>query len=324
MNKYIHKWFLRALVAAAFLAGLGAKAPKQAVSSLDADLNSAANKGDVAKMSECLAAGANINNTHGFINHATPLMLAIMGGKKNRDAIQLLLDREADLSPTDSEGMTALLYAMYVGNAEAVQMLVDKGAKVNTKNKHGMTPLLGAFTSFRGDEAAKVAESLIKAGADVNVRYDGVTPFIVAVSMGLYPTARLMVEKGADVNAKTEAGVPVLMFALYGGDAMGLSSSKAQPDKVDRELIKLMVAKGADVNAGTRDGITPLFLAASIDIELVRLMLDKGANVNATTKDGFTVLKFIGEKGNPEIIKALRDAGAREPEGGLKGSRPKT
>jgi ankyrin repeat protein len=277
---------------------------------IDFELGKAANAGDITKVKELINKGADVNNTKGF-NKTTPLMSAIMGGEKSIEAVKILLEKGANVNDKDSEDMSPLLWAVYTGNVEELKLLISKGADVNAKNIHGMTPLLGAFTL--GSDGAKIlAEPLINAGADVNVNTRGVTPLLIALGKGMYETAKLLVNKGADVNANNEKGVTALMFALIGGGDMSIAMPGSRPREVDTELINLLLVKGADVNAKTDAGLTPLFFAVTLNADIVKLLLDKGANVNAKTKNGKTLLGFIKEKGNPEVIRMLKEAGAKD------------
>jgi ankyrin repeat protein len=61
-------------------------------------------------------------------------------------------------------------------------------------------------------------------------------------------TGRLLLDKGADVNANSALGETALIKALKHGDP-------------DIELVKLLVAAGTDINAATSDGKTALSLA---------------------------------------------------------------
>ena len=73
-------------------------------------------------------------------------------------------------------------------------------------------------------------------------------------------TVTLLVENGADVNAKDSDGKPVIFSALVG----------TRP--VDLEILKFLISKGADVNIRDAQGNTPLFYAfgnqAAVDILL--------------------------------------------------------
>jgi DNA-binding NarL/FixJ family response regulator len=77
---------------------------------------------------------------------------------------------------------------------------------------------------------------------------------------------RLLLERGADVNAAAASGMtPVIAAAASNGPVA---------------VLRLLIEHGADVNAAAKpDGITALMLAASIpgNVEKVRLLVAAGA-----------------------------------------------
>ena len=75
-------------------------------------------------------------------------------------------------------------------------------------------------------------ESLLDRGADVNVRagYYGWTPLMVAVYYGHPDIAKLLIERGANVNARDRYGHTPLAFAKHHGK---------------KEIIKLLENAGA-------------------------------------------------------------------------------
>ena len=78
-------------------------------------------------------------------------------------------------------------------------------------------------------------------------------------------TVTLLVENGADVNAKDSDGKPVIFSALVG----------TRP--VDLEILKFLISKGADVNIRDAQGNTPLFYAFG-NQEAVDILLAAGAD----------------------------------------------
>eukprot|EP01018_Ginkgo_biloba_P034652 Gb_18505 [translate_table: standard] len=95
--------------------------------------------------------------------------------------------READIAgllqvleqgiPTDlrdSQGRTALHWAVDRGHLKVVQLLISKGADVNAKDEEGQTPLHYAAVCERED----IAKCIIEHGADASVKdNDGDTPY---------------------------------------------------------------------------------------------------------------------------------------------------
>ena len=74
---------------------------------------------------------------------------------------------------------------------------------------------------------------------------------IQAVSTDNTNGVKTLIAAGADVNAKTKDGAPVLMVAVM---------------KNNVDCVKALVAAGADVNATVKDGVTNLMLARSSDV----------------------------------------------------------
>jgi ankyrin repeat protein len=84
-------------------------------------------------------AKVNVRNSYG----SAPLHDAALGGQ--REIIEMLLDRGAELDARDEEsGATPLYNAASWGKLEVVRLLIEKGADVNARNKAGKTPLSGA------------------------------------------------------------------------------------------------------------------------------------------------------------------------------------
>jgi len=154
-----------------------------------------------------LAAESNIGSLKGP-GGSTPLMFAVLYG--DSAAVKWLLDGGADPNVKNEAGATALMWA--VNDLDKTRLLVDKGADVNAHSEDHRTPLLIA-SGLPG--AAPVAKILLEHGADVNAKAPSLggdtTPLIQAAAIGDETVFRLLIEHGADVNA---AGPPVLGLAM--------------------------------------------------------------------------------------------------------------
>lgn len=186
----------------------------------------------------------------------TPLMNAAMQGYL--DVAKVLIDNGAEVNPTNRHGRTPLMYAALRGRLEMVRFLLRKGADVNARDIEIGTPLTWAA---RGG-SVEVISPLLAAGADVNSRNDlaGRTPLMEAIRMMLHcdkttsaaedalkhqiEMVRLLIDKGADVNAAENSGLTPLMLAVCRSDV--------------EAVIAALVRKGADVNVKDMNGRTPL------------------------------------------------------------------
>ncbi|NDB83946.1 MAG: ankyrin repeat domain-containing protein [Alphaproteobacteria bacterium] len=101
----------------------------------------------------------------------TPLMCAVIAG--NHEAVQILLDKGANVNACDPEDNTALHIAAATGNAQMCELLISAGADVNVQNKKGFTPAHVAT----GRHNIKAQDILIENGADMSLKTkDGKTP----------------------------------------------------------------------------------------------------------------------------------------------------
>lgn len=93
------------------------------------------------------------------------------------------------------------------------------------------------------------------------------------------------------------------------------------------EYAKTCIEEGADVNFLNEDGISPLMVAVvNKNKEFVKFLIENGADVNYCTNHGTSILVFaiMNNKDDcyTEIIKMLRDAGARTDNTCLKSKVP--
>jgi ankyrin repeat protein len=92
--------------------------------------------------------------------------------RDNKERVEKLLARGADVTAQDNDGDTALHGAAQTGNVEIIRMLLDKGANPNVKNRVGGTPLMWAAV-YGNAEAVRL---LLSRGADASLKdVDGVT-----------------------------------------------------------------------------------------------------------------------------------------------------
>ncbi|MFL6228080.1 MAG: ankyrin repeat domain-containing protein [Pyrinomonadaceae bacterium] len=209
---------------------------------------------------------------------------------------------------------TPLARAAQSGDASSVETLIARGADVNARDAEGPTPL--AYAARSGDTAAIGA--LLDARADVNARdcSQGWTPLLHALHKYQHDAARLLVERGADVNAragdcaaqKTEDGVAPLMFAAKYDDA---------------EMVKFLLAHGADARAtngdenalsyavagGSLGRLSDLDRAAThpCPVETVTLLLKAAPDLNVKRSVINHAVLYVSKKKCPEIERLLNN-----------------
>lgn len=139
--------------------------------------------GDVSVVQLLVNAGANVNTIEEF-HRQTPLMYAAALNRNAAPMVKLLLSKGADVKPralfsdwpsqVTSEprtqyrsvgGLTSLLYAARGGCYECVEDLIAAGADMNLPTPEGVTPLMTALDNEHND----VAKLLMDKGANLDV-----------------------------------------------------------------------------------------------------------------------------------------------------------
>lgn len=90
------------------------------------ELIESSSEGDVRKMQELIAAGADVNFNLTPHPNCIPLTCAAREGRV--EAVQLLLDRGADVNGRDDSHKTALQWAREEGHAEMMALLKEASA----------------------------------------------------------------------------------------------------------------------------------------------------------------------------------------------------
>jgi ankyrin len=256
--------------------------------------------------------------------------------RRDQAAVRSLLERKADVNRPQTDGTTALDWAVRRDDLETAELLIRSGADVSAANRDGATPLL--LATINGNAA--MIETLIQAGADPNApltKY-GDTALMMASRTGNTDAIRVLLDHGARLNTKETWGdTTALMWAVSEHHAAA---------------VKLLIDRGADVNARSKfvpsttgrgfEGTTPvaakpgqaaeeyasglltplMFAAREGDLESARLLVTAGAKVNATDGDGKDALGLALFNGSYEVASLLIDHQANVNQADAQGFTP--
>ncbi len=141
----------------------------------------------------------------------------------------------------------------------------------------------------------EVIKLLLEKGADINIKSNTGETILIMAAMNPNPEImEMFIDKGFDVNAKDNQGYTALIMTTI--------------NSCSPKIIKMLIDAGADVNEKNEFGDTALISAAwKANPEAIKLLIDAGADVNAKNKEGETALMA---KCSPDVAKLLIDAGA--------------
>ena len=262
-------------------------------------------------------------------NGSTPLILAAYWA--GAAEVKELLARGADPNAKNDSGVAALIPA--TDNLESTRMLVEAGAEVNARTEAGDTALIVAAQRAGG---ARVVEYLLDKGANLKTATnDGATALHRAAECGDVDVLKLLVDKGADVDAQRKSPfggrTPLASAVVFGhgaavryllskgakaniGDA-GLSRAVFQGNV---EIVKALLEAGVEVkNRGNQafpgfGGFEPILALAcfsyNADPQIVRMLLDRGADPAAKSQQGRTPLELARERGYEDVARLLVQA----------------
>ena len=262
-------------------------------------LSSAALFGHTEIVVLLLEAGADVNarNRDG----STPLHSAAFLGQY--EAAELLLENGADINIRNGDGGTPLdatgvdwettgfiagllkikidRKTIETGRTKVVELLRQHGASTNARSESN-----ALCNAVRGGDLLAVKEQLANGVAiDAEDSEFGVTALSWAALLGDAEIAKFLIEKGADVNAKSRDGSTPLHSAAFLGHT---------------EIAELLIQKGAEVNPKNYRDETPLDVSV-VDWETTKFIA------------GLLAIKIDAEKvktGRTKIIEILRQHGS--------------
>ncbi|XP_031786075.1 ankyrin repeat and KH domain-containing protein mask isoform X6 [Nasonia vitripennis] len=265
----------------------GADIEAQSERTKDTPLSLACSGGRYEVVELLLNRGA--NKEHRNVSDYTPLSLAASGGYVN--IIKLLLSHGAEInSRTGSKlGISPLMLAAMNGHTAAVKLLLDMGSDINAQIETNRNTAL-TLACFQGRH--EVVSLLLDRKANVEHRAKtGLTPLMEAASGGYVEVGRVLLNKGADVNA-----TPVPSSR---DTALTIAA-----DKGHCRFVELLLSKGTQVEVKNKKGNSPLWLAANGGhLNVVDLLYHAGADIDSQDNRKVSCLMAAFRKGHIKVVK---------------------
>jgi ankyrin repeat protein len=237
-----------------------------------------------------------------------------------------LLKQRVDVNVASADGTTALHWAVRHDDAALVDRLLRAGANPGTANRYGVTPI--ALACENG--SAAIVDRLIKAGVSADSTdpfgetalhtcartgnpaavkvllahgasvdpveaWRGQTPLMWAAAEGHTEVMKLLIEAGADVNARSR----IIKWERQRTDEPrdkwlppgGLTPLLLAAREGRTESVRVLLDAGADINIADPDRHTALTLALiNGHLDVAALLIERGIDVNLADKVGRTAL----------------------------------
>ena len=210
-------------------------------------------------------------------------------GRADVAEVRKEIEKGADLNRVDPTGRTPLMSAILLKKDPVIiRLMIEKGADPNYVSPDGKSVLMSAFPNEEMMQA--LFDAGVKADRDLLVRYQIVKPV---------DAVKLLMEHGADINARDEYGETLL---------------KKSAHYIDVETAEALLALGADIRTKNNYGETVLSSAVTNkDVRVAKFLLDKGAAAYINAKESFygkTPLITAAYAQSPEMIELLLQYGA--------------
>jgi ankyrin repeat protein len=299
-----------------------------------------------------LEAGADVNSIDAFCR--TPLMIIARTGNRDEPAqaaVKLLLEFGADIKTRDALNRDALSYAM-VMDEQMIHSILDRNFRIG--NPQTEDERIKGVLEINNYMAMK----LVRAGADISGWFEwtqllkacmlgdletisrwqngifnldsedaeGTSAMIVALSNRQVEAAKLLVERGVDIRAKSrfphrsplavatgmclESVVQILV-----DEGADLSSSYPLECAIwneNEEIAVWLIQHGISTEPVDEfHGGTPLSQAIVRNMpRTVKALLRAGSDIHWVSRWGDTLLMIAAQSGHDEIVKILLEAGA--------------
>ena len=236
----------------------------------------------------------------------------VVDGGNRGHALEMIREG-TDVNAVQSDGTSALLYAIHQNDLELATALVTAGASPNHQNEYGASTM-GEAAMLGNSEILKL---LLENGANANLpNLEGETPLMVVARAGNLEAAALLIEYGADLNAREHWG---------GQTAAMWAAAQQQP-----EMLALLIENGANIDLKSHarnwqrtilneprpkdmnnGGFSPLHYAAREGCtECIKVLAAGSADLNATDPDRVSPLNLALINMHFESALALIEAGA--------------
>ena len=188
----------------------------------------------------------------------------------------MLLEHEANIETSYEPGETPLVCAVQGEREEALSLLLQYGAKVEvaaytTYKTEAVAPMVLYWAVSGGIHAG--VRLLLQYGADIEALCEGKTPIHGAVKAMNNKALTLLLEHGANIEARDTLGNTPLHRLL-------LEPLSTRLDDLKVKVARILLHHNADVHAANHNGDSPLSLAEKLNSHCLASLLQEEAYID--------------------------------------------
>lgn len=197
---------------------------------------------------------------------------------KDYDITELLVENGVDVN-FNRHGSTAIMYSL--NNTDALKLLIANGAQVNVDDE--FESLILTAMHDRNLEAIPI---LLDHGAEIDYQSSilafNPTALMLASELGYYEIAKLLLDRGANIDLKNNRGFTAYNIAKKNGNI---------------DIMCLLKTHNLSINHQDENGSTLLMDACETrHEEFVLLLKDKGADFHIKNNKGQTAYSILKRK----------------------------
>ncbi|KAJ5067024.1 ankyrin repeat protein [Anaeramoeba ignava] len=214
------------------------------------------------------------------------------------EVIKYLIKQILKFSPNEKNNYEAFDYSMNhlksEKKLEVIEYLISQGFNTNsTKISSGETILHIACIK---NQPLRLISLLVEKGANVNAKTkENKTPLHIACQNNSFPLIKFLLSKGADINPSIAWIQSPFQFACQNGSI---------------DVIKYLINKGAYINGKTSEDQTALhFACQNNSVKVIDFLISLGLDIHEKTKDNQTILHYACKSNSLEVIQYLIEKG---------------
>nr|XP_046242911.1 ankyrin repeat and death domain-containing protein 1B [Scatophagus argus] len=233
--------------------------------------------------------GKGLNPNAKNVHNRTALHYAVAG--KNKEAVQLLLQRRVKVDQKDKYGVAPIHLAAWFGSLEILKLLVQAGAEQKVENEEGLNIMHCAAVNNHTEIMEYIVSDLQMKELDKDDK-SGNRPFALAAEHGCVEMLEMLMDSYDMATMKpNKSGDTPLHLA-------------ARNDHLD--AVQLLLQSFDTRDEVNMDGETALYQAADNGQEgCVLALLEAGCDPNMLTTAKCSALHPVSERGDASLVQLL-------------------